>query len=165
MKKVLHHLIPNISLSGWRYFDDRSVSGSIQDRVVSKCAYVLFYQRRKSFKTTRKLPSTNFKPIGNSSTSYVSNPTSQEEKDDRRTMTETHSVNEQTKYFHNEQTSNADEKAPISDDQNLQRESEAEDKMVNGNGEIHMEEDSEKIGNGIGDVILDQSEVDECNLD
>jgi len=31
---------------GWRYFDDRSVTETCEERVVSKYAYVLFYKRR-----------------------------------------------------------------------------------------------------------------------
>lgn len=33
-------------LAGWRYFDDRSVTDTCEERVVSKYAYVLFYKRR-----------------------------------------------------------------------------------------------------------------------
>lgn len=35
-----------ISLVGWRYFDDRNVTETSEERVVSKYAYVLFYKRR-----------------------------------------------------------------------------------------------------------------------
>lgn len=33
----------------WYYFDDSSVSGASEDQIVTKAAYVLFYQRRDSF--------------------------------------------------------------------------------------------------------------------
>lgn len=33
---------------GWRYFDDRSVTETTEERVISKYAYVLFYKRRSS---------------------------------------------------------------------------------------------------------------------
>lgn len=34
--------------TGWRYFDDRSVTETTEERVISKYAYVLFYKRRSS---------------------------------------------------------------------------------------------------------------------
>lgn len=45
---------------GWRYFDDRSVTETCEERVVSKYAYVLFYKRRHtvhdSIQTETELP-------------------------------------------------------------------------------------------------------------
>lgn len=35
---------------GWRYFDDRHVTETHEERVVSKYAYVLFYKRRPTVK-------------------------------------------------------------------------------------------------------------------
>lgn len=32
--------------AGWRYFDDRHVTETSEERIVSKYAYVLFYKRR-----------------------------------------------------------------------------------------------------------------------
>lgn len=32
--------------AGWRYFDDRHVTETLEERIVSKYAYVLFYKRR-----------------------------------------------------------------------------------------------------------------------
>ena len=47
-------------LAGWRYFDDRSVTETREERVVSKYAYVLFYKRRHtvhdSIQTETELP-------------------------------------------------------------------------------------------------------------
>ena len=36
----------NRSSTGWRYFDDRHVTESSEERIVSKYAYVLLYKRR-----------------------------------------------------------------------------------------------------------------------
>lgn len=43
---------------GWRYFDDRSVTETSEERVVSKYAYVLFYKRRHALRSLK----TDFKP-------------------------------------------------------------------------------------------------------
>lgn len=36
----------------WYYFDDSSVSATSEDQIVSKAAYVLFYQRQDTFSGT-----------------------------------------------------------------------------------------------------------------
>ena len=36
----------NCHTGGWHYFDDSNVSQASEDNVVSKAAYVLFYERR-----------------------------------------------------------------------------------------------------------------------
>ncbi|EDO44502.1 predicted protein [Nematostella vectensis] len=41
---------------GWRYFDDRNVTVTAEERVVSKYAYVLFYQRRPTGPQTTGIP-------------------------------------------------------------------------------------------------------------
>jgi ubiquitin carboxyl-terminal hydrolase 4/11/15 len=37
----------NINTGSWHYFDDSNVNAASEDNVVSKAAYVLFYQRRE----------------------------------------------------------------------------------------------------------------------
>lgn len=36
----------HVYFTGWRYFDDRHVTETTEERIVSKYAYVLFYKRR-----------------------------------------------------------------------------------------------------------------------
>lgn len=41
----------NIHTNSWHYFDDSNVSSGCEENVVSKAAYVLFYQRRETEQT------------------------------------------------------------------------------------------------------------------
>lgn len=45
---------------GWRYFDDRNVTETSEERVVSKYAYVLFYKRRHT--ASNQWLQTDFEP-------------------------------------------------------------------------------------------------------
>lgn len=47
-------------LTGWRYFDDRRVTETSEERVVSKYAYVLFYKRRHA---VHSIQTNDFEPI------------------------------------------------------------------------------------------------------
>lgn len=165
-------IISSFYLSGWRYFDDRSVSPAIDDRVVSKCAYVLFYQRRKNFKTTLRPSSSNSLPTASVHSTYTRYPsTSREEKGERinskrnveeksgETTSEINSINEQ---FKEHETSNDERSCSTENDSNHFQPEIERDVLSNGS----VDNENTCIYNGLGSATkVDNSEVDECELD